>query len=125
VVEAFFDSAIIGDMEEIRGFAKFMDVNRQDADGNTILHLAAQHNHKEMFEFLEKCLGCDLSITNKAGFTALELRKSVIKACDEGIEYPIYNVGYIASALNNENYLEEVKPVGVAENVHVDNSTEG
>ena len=116
-LDIFFESAIIGDLEEIRELLKFISVNRQDANGNTILHLAAQYQHKEMFEFLKKYPGCDVSITNNDEFTALELSKGVINALGEGIEYPTYAAGYIQGGIYSENYLEEVQPVGMAESI--------
>ena len=68
-----------GTVEDFKKMAsnKFIDINFQDADGNTVLHKAVLHDKPEIVRL---CLefGCEPEIKNYAGKTASELSKKQI-----------------------------------------------
>ncbi|XP_074121875.1 KN motif and ankyrin repeat domain-containing protein 4 [Sminthopsis crassicaudata] len=49
------------------------DVNLQDHDGTTALMVAARHGHSDMVKLLLAHPGCDATLTDKAGHTALSM----------------------------------------------------
>ncbi|XP_071827111.1 transient receptor potential cation channel subfamily V member 5-like isoform X2 [Apostichopus japonicus] len=59
--------------------SKGADVNLQDTNGNTALHMTVLHNNEEMFLLLYE-LGADTKIKNRQGYTVLSLSASLGRA---------------------------------------------
>ena len=64
---------------EITQMLKQCDINAQNADGNTPLHIACEHSKEEIVFYLVKEAKCDVNISNRRGDFALHIacRKSV------------------------------------------------
>ncbi len=80
-MEDFFDSAWTGSLDYVKSsIEKGVDINSQDTDGNTVLHIAFDYGQEDLIEYLIKN-GINVNIQNKNGSTPLHC---AVSYCNEG-----------------------------------------
>ncbi len=76
-------------------FDKMSDVNIQDSNGRSLLHLAVQYQHKSLVEFLCSKEKFDINLRNNDGKTALDVA-SEMKFCEHITEI-LRNLGAVSA----------------------------
>ncbi|EAY11809.1 hypothetical protein TVAG_458810 [Trichomonas vaginalis G3] len=65
--------ALKGSIEDVELALQYIDINSQDANGNTPLHYAHQNRNNQVYDFLIAQPGADLTVRNISGKTPNEM----------------------------------------------------